>query len=750
MGRDNTKGKIQRTILHYLSWRGMAASLAMAALPATAAEPDSLAIDTMSYDLGDVTVTAQRKLVKNDIDKLTYDVANDETARTKNTLDMLRSVPLVTIDGQENISIKGSPSFKVYRNGHPDPTLSSQNLKDVLKSIPASQIKKVEVITDPGAKEDAEGTQYILNLVMQNNSHLAGVTGTVSANYNPLRQGPGMGTMLTIQKGKFATSINYGYQHDKKDQGNDATRQYLKTDQTMESRLRNTTMTNVHYGNISASYEVDSLNLLTLNFGGYYYNAGIGGVNGYERMTNSDGQLAYFYNVNAQLPTYYAYNFGGRLDYQHKTRKEGEVFTASYQLQTTRSHQDKTEQYLNIFNLPVSYTGYENNSRTQFDEHTFQLDYVRPLGKWFKWNAGAKYIFRTSESDVWLTYTGAEEMNQHSLFQHNTQIAAAYTEWLYSGSKIQARVGLRYEYSFLKAEYPDGSQSDFHKRLNDWVPSASVRYALTDAQSLKLSFSSNINRPGIDYLNPAEERSPNSLSYGNPGLNSSRNYNLQLEYNYITTKATWMGGVSHTFCNNQIGQLWFDQNGLSVTTYGDLLHSRSWMLWAYVQTALWRGANLGGGPNIFYLTKKDSQTGLEHSRWSSWNTINFTQKLPWKLTFGLNGGFNIGNEVESVYAYSEPSHYWYASLSRSFLKEDRLSVRLSAGNLFGPDLRSDPSHTVQGDFRGTQTWLGSQRHVGISISWRFGSLRGGVKSVDRTIENDDIVGGISTGGGNKQ
>ena len=151
-----------------------------------------------------------------------------------------------------------------------------------------------------------------------------------------------------------------------------------------------------------------------------------------------------------------------------------------------------------------------------------------------------------------------------------------------------------------------------------------------------------------------------------------------------------------------------------------------------------------------HIKQKDSQTGLEHSRWSSWNTINFTQKLPWKLTFGLNGGFNIGNEVESVYAYSEPSHYWYASLSRSFLKEDRLSVRLSAGNLFGPDLRSYPSHTVQGDFRGTQTWLGSQRHVGISISWRFGSLRGGVKSVDRTIENDDIVGGISTGGGNKQ
>ena len=326
----------------------------------------------------------------------------------------------------------------------------------MLKSIPASQIKKVEVITDPGAKEDAEGTQYILNLVMQNNSHLSRRDGHgVGQLQPPCAKGQGMGTMLTIQKGKFATSINYGYQHDKKDQGNDATRQYLKTDQTMESRSRNTVMTNVHYGNISASYEVDSLNLLTLNFGGYYYNAGIGSVNGYERMTNGDGQLAYFYNVNAQLPTYYAYNFGGRLDYQHKTRKEGERCSPHpISCRPPAPHQDKTAQYLNIFNLPVSYTGYENNSRTQFDEHTFQLDYVRPLGKWFKWNAGAKYIFRTSESDVWLTYTGAEEMNQHSLFQHNTQIGAAYTEWLYSGSKIQARVGLRYEYSFLKAEYP--------------------------------------------------------------------------------------------------------------------------------------------------------------------------------------------------------------------------------------------------------------------------------------------------------
>lgn len=730
-------------------WKVMAAGLALLALPASAAEPDSLAVDTMAYDLDDVTITVQRKLVKNDIDKLTYDVAHDETAQTKNTLEMLRSVPLVSIDGQENITVKGSKSFKVYRNGHPDPTLSSQNLKDVLKAIPASQIKKVEVITDPGAKEDAEGTQYILNIVMKENGGLSGVTGNVYSSYNFLTKTPTVGGMLTMQKGKFATSINYGYAHQRQDQGNHNETYYVKSGNTLTQQNRQDVSVDIHYGNLSASYEIDSLNLATMSFGGYYYAAGIDDYPTWYRMTGSNGQPVYSYTAIGSIPAYNAYDLGGRMDFQHKTHREGEVLTASYQLQMTRSHQNVSQRFTDYINLPVSYTGMGNNNRARFMEHTFQFDYIRPLGKLFKWNAGAKYILRTNKSDVTLNYTGTEEMNRHSLFNHNTQVAAAYTEWIYSGTKVQARAGLRYEHSYLKAEYPDGAQAGFGKRLNDWVPSASVRYALTDEQAVKFSFATSINRPGIDYLNPAQVSQPSSLSYGNPALNSSRSYDLRLEYNYTATKVTFWAGVSHSFCNNQISTLEFDQDGISVSTYGDLLHYRSWMLWAYIQASPWKGANISGGPNVFKVTFKDGGVGLEHSRWSSWNTVNFTQKLPWKLTLGLNGGLNIGREASSVYSYSEPSYYWTASVSRTFLKDDRLSVRLAAGNLFGPHLHSYRTYTVQGDFRGFSSWMAHQKNVNITLSWSFGKLKGGVKSVDHTIKNDDLVGGISTGNGKK-
>lgn len=750
MGNHTTAHcKKQRLARHFL-WKAMGTTLSMLALPACAATPDSLAVDTMAYDLDDVTVTVQRKLIKTDIDKLTYDVANDVTAQSKTTLDMLRTVPLVSVDGQDNIAIKGSKSFKVYRNGHPDPTLSAQNLKDVLKAIPASQIKKVEVITDPGSKEDAEGTQYILNLVMRDNAGMSGMTGTVYSAYDVLKQSPGFGGMLTMQKGKLATSINYGFGHQKQEQGNENRTYYVKSGNTLEQKNSEEAKSNVHYGNLSASYEVDSLNLVTMNFGGFYYNVAMDDVPVHFRMTGSDGQPVYSYTSLANYPDDNAYNLGGRMDYQHKTHREGEVLTASYQLQMTRSHQYQTQRYTDCVNMPVGYTQKSNDNRARFMEHTFQLDYVRPLSKLFKWNAGAKYILRTNKSDTWLTYTGAEDMNQHALFNHDTQVGAAYTEWIYSGSKVQARAGLRYEYSYLKAEYPDGSQAGFSKRLHDWVPSASVRYALTDAQSVKFSFATNINRPGIEYLNPAHVSEPSSLSYGNPNLNSSRNYSLSLEYNYITSKLSLMGGIVHRFSNDQIGEMLFDRDGVSVSTYGDLLHNRSWMFWAYVQASPWKGASVSGGPNVYQVVYKDGGMGLSQKKWSSWWTLNFTQKLPWKLTFGANGGFNIGNEAMSVYAYDEPYHYWNVSLSRTFLKDDRLNVRIGATNIIGPRMMRSRTYTVQGDFRGTSAWMGEQKSVGISISWRFGSLKGGVKSVDHTIENNDIVGGISTDGGGKQ
>ena len=136
-----------------------------------------------TLQLQDVEVVTMRQLVKTLDDRLSYNVQADPEARTSTLLDVLRRVPLVSVDGQDNVRVNGSSSFKIYKNGHPDPALSS-NPKEVLRAMPASVIKRIEVITEPGARYDAEGATAILNIVTVEGMRIEGVNGTVSASIN--------------------------------------------------------------------------------------------------------------------------------------------------------------------------------------------------------------------------------------------------------------------------------------------------------------------------------------------------------------------------------------------------------------------------------------------------------------------------------------------------------------------------------------------------------------------------------------
>jgi hypothetical protein len=135
--------------------------------------------------LKEVTITAQRPLVKVDLDKITYSMDQDPESKTNNLLEMLKKVPMVTVDGEENIQVKGSSNFKYYINGKPSNMLSN-NPKDVLRSIPANTVKNIEVITEPGAKYDAEGVAGIINIVLQGQSSLGGYTVSVNGSANSL------------------------------------------------------------------------------------------------------------------------------------------------------------------------------------------------------------------------------------------------------------------------------------------------------------------------------------------------------------------------------------------------------------------------------------------------------------------------------------------------------------------------------------------------------------------------------------
>ena len=353
---------------------------------------------TWNKELEGVVIKAQKQLIKQEIDRIAYDVQGDEEAKTQTVMDMLRKVPMVTVDGQDNILVKGNGNFKIYKNGHYDPSLS-KNAKEVLKAMPASMVKRIEVITDPGAREDAEGVDAVLNIVMVDGSKMQGMTGVVSATYTSLNH-PNLYTSLTGQMGQLLMSIEYGYggmSSRETESITETDRTYLDTGNRMLTHSEGTNPGDVHYTNLNASFDIDSLNLLSASFGGYFYKLNVQG-DGWTSLSAPSEQLIYRYANHYWTPGYSHHSWNGRLDYEHKTRRKGERFTLSYMLALTRQHTDQEDTYIERQNASFPYTGSLMNERERFTEHTLQADWLRPLGKGHQLEIGSKYIDRNNNS----------------------------------------------------------------------------------------------------------------------------------------------------------------------------------------------------------------------------------------------------------------------------------------------------------------------------------------------------------------
>ena len=714
------------------------------------AQTDSTTVnnDSIAWDknLDGVTVTAMRQLIKQDIDRIGYDVQADEDSKTRTVMDMLRKVPMVTIDGEENIRVKGNSDFKIYKNGHLDPSLT-KNAKEIFKTMPASMVKRIEVITDPGAREDAEGVNAILNIVMMDTKKMEGVTGSLSGWYKSLNSA-GLGTTLTTQLGKAIVSVDYGYWNMPKKStahNNYKERTFVESGNKQQISSEGSNPGYLHYGDINASYEIDSLNLLSASFGGYFYKIDVQSE-GSIAMSNALGNSLYSYTESSWVPSYNHNSWNGRLDYEHKTRRKGEMFTLSYMLALTRQHAEQEDNYTNMQNAPFNYTGLLVNKREHFTEHTFQADYIRPLWEGHKLEVGAKYIDRRNNSTSGQKYYHSSLPATSTAFDHSTQIGAAYADYIYNKDKWSARAGLRYEYSYLKGSYPDGSSQDFGKRLHDWVPQASVKYQINDSQSLKLGYTTSITRPGINYLNPAVVSMPASVNYGMPQLVSTRQQTLSLTYMYIGQRLTLQLVPHYSYYHNGIGSFIYSQGDVRYSTYGNNLRQHRWQMEGYVQWKPFDGTTLIANLNFTDNYAKNTDANLSQHTDNLYYYVNLSQKLPWKLLFTAYTYGQFGHSPMNIYAYSRPWNRYAFTLQRSFLSDDRLTICLMANSPFHKD-QHYKSRTTQGDIIGwgDEIMAPNGRYFYISASYRFGKLKASVKKTETTIENSDEVGGIIKG-----
>lgn len=715
-----------------------------------------------------VEVVAYKPLVKADVDKIAYSVEDDPEANTNTVIEMLKKVPMVTVDGQDNIRVNGNSSFKIYVNGKPN-NMMTKNPKEVLKSMPASSIKKIEVITNPGPKYDAEGVGGILNIVTEGKGP-EGYNATFSGRANNSSYGGGL--YATVKQGKLTMSVNYNASSNHSPKGYTySDRSQIGTDGTVTSSTVADGYTKGHSlwqgGDIEASYEIDTLRLITGSFSLSKFTSKRDALNTAFSTVPATGQRLYGYRSPSHSKENWD-DYSASLDYQRSFSVKDRLLTLSYRLESSPSTSDSRYLYTDREAADDWQTFIDRMRDQRMDgdentmEHTFQIDYTTPFAKHHTWEAGVKYILRRNKSDNDRYNLGTGDKDEtydsdnSSHYRHHNDILAAYTGYGLTLDKWSARLGLRYEHTLQKVEYLLGSGTNFHKNFDDLVPSARLGYKFSDATNLSLGYKMRINRPGIWYLNPyLDDRIPDAISQGNPNLDTEKSHAVDLQFSSYNSKLTYTLTGTYRFVNNSIesvDRLVNDRDieGLPNPTgkdviyssYANIGHIQYAGLMAYANWTPITNTRITLNGSVGYSHMSDGQSLRNHG----WCTnIDASLQQTFAKTWIFNASYYVQTPQPTLQG-KDARYQWYNfSLSKSFM-DKRLTLTAYIINPFGKRYFCYRSETVADNFRTTASSSWCQLDYGVSVSFRIGKLKASVKHTERTVENNDVKQG---GGGGK-
>ena len=709
--------------------------------------------DTPEVDLGEIlaqdsaemlkagTVTAMRTLVKMEVDKMTYNVEDDADSKTSTVLDMLRKVPMVSVDGQDNISVNGSSSFQVYVDGKPNQMLS-QNASTIFKMMPASSVKNIEVVTNPGVKYDAEGVGGVLNIttnkdVTGGSSMADGFYGTVMGMAST--RGGGGGVSGSLQKGKFAMSLNANVMYNS--MGNTTTDVERVQDGGFTMQTHSSSKMTIPIGmlNATASYDIDSLNLVSATLGVMHF-----GMKQSSGITNTlfayPGADPFGYNGTSEGVNNRT-NLSVGADYQHLwANAPGRSLVFSYQFNGAPSVNNS----LNTFDgstIPgYDLTNRKSDGRTGSSDHTFQADFTTPLGSSLTLSAGAKFISRHNSSDqtdyLWNGSSYVENPLGSLKYDFYNRIGAAYTELNGTFGQFGVKAGVRYEHTW-QSYNSSAMSSPFSVNYGNLVPSASVQWSPTATQNIGLSYNMRISRPGISYLNPYVDTSdPTARTYGNSDLDTEKGHNISLVYNFYSPLVMVNATLRHSYTGNGIESYsFYDEDNLLNTTYGNIVTSRNTGLNGYVMLNPGKKTRIMLNGGVSYVSLSSEQLNQKNSGWTYNLMAGVQQTLPWDLRLSANF-IMAGNRV-SLQGWSSGMRAGMLGVTKTFL-DDRLSLSLNGILPLMKDLNmSMESYTAGKGFTSSTITQIPIRAITFQISWTFGKQGNySTKRTRRSIDND--------------
>ncbi|MCF0041103.1 TonB-dependent receptor domain-containing protein [Dyadobacter fanqingshengii] len=709
--------------------------------------------------LNEVTVTGQAALIEEKVDRLVYNAEKDITAKGGDATDILRKVPLLTVDLDGNVSLRGSQNIRVLINNKPS-TIIANSVADALKQIPADQIKTVEVITSPSAKYDAEGSGGIINIITKKNS-LQGLNLNVDSGIG------NRGSILSLnggyRKGKAGFTIGgFG-----RGMYNTITKTTLEQTSIVDDVSTVTRQTGDGssrglFGNYNLGFDYDLAKNQSITAGVRY------GVRNFRSqqdlitriMKTGSMDLNSARNVDAK-------NLSGtidaNIDYLHTFKPQQE-----WSISTLYSRNDLTNDFdadiLNGSNELLNRQRNLNKSINQ--EFTLQSDYQTPIKKNQMLEFGGKAIFRevTSAYNFLIADPTGDfrpELDQPAGdLTYHQNIAAGYTSYTYTTKKRYTfKGGLRYEHTFIDASTNEGTVGVGNYGV--LVPSVNASKTFKGT-TLKLGYNRRIQRPGLQQLNPNfNSANPQNITIGNPELRPelTNNFELGLSKNIKKTfiNATFFGRVT----NNAITQVRQPSDTLAgaiITTYENIGKQHAYGLNLFANVAATTKISFGIFSNLYYttLTGQTLEKGVSRTLDNSGFVVSgglFSQAT-FKNGWGAQAfGFMQGNTVQ-LQGHQGGFGFYTVGVKKEFA-DKKASLGLAAENFLSRRFKMHTELTSP-DFNQVNDIFMYNRGVRLTFTYKIGKMTmDAPKRKAKSVNNDDVKsegsgqsGPAPAGGGN--
>ncbi len=695
--------------------------------------------------LKEAVVEGEKSLIELKVDKLVYNADKDISVKGGNSADVLRKVPMVSVDLDGNVMLQGTQNVKILINDKPS-SLMAASVADALKMIPADEIEKVEVITSPSAKYDAEGTGGIINIITKK-KNIEGISGSVNAGAGT--RSSNLFSNLNFRKGRWGTGVNlggFGYQG----MGElTNTRSSISPNASLPTYLLQTGDNRNFgfgpYAQLNADVDLTSKSSLSGSFKMNDFNNGSSGKISNDFSFDGTNYKQLFTNDYKTVTNGLSYD--ASVDYKRSFKKKEQELTISAQLSDNdrKTHYDVDR----LNDSDVSYYKETSLNRNLNSEKTLQADYAQPFGKKFLLETGAKTILRGVTSDYdydvydFTTSTYVRDNTRSNIFDYTQNVYAGYGQGTWTIGKFGIKTGLRYELTHVNGRL-EADSTAFQNDYDNFVPSATFSYANPGKYTVKLSYTQRIQRPGMTYLNPWVNQSDSlNITYGNPELEPEISHGFELGYNTFKKFGSINASAYHRFTKNSIESIRFvNTDDIYVTTYDNIGKNYTTGVSVGVNIMWQMKIFCGANANLYYYKVKT--TDFAQPLTNDGINYNFNLFGSYKFTkqWGIMAFGNFNGPKISIQGTS--TSFWYYNLSaRREFKNGKGGIGLGLDNFATWYMHFRNNYSGEGfTFDGDNKilFLGAR----ISLDYRFGKMEFS-SSKKKNIKNDDLKDGGGDG-----